>query len=167
MGLDKGEIIDIVQEPPPPGLSTEVQHILTSLSTNHTIILTWFWPTLSVFGCCVRPPIRKAIRSEGSVARSIFILLLFYSTTLLVVKEGQTHTPPPGVPPGGILLSKAPNHHGGHLLLCWLLCISIERQLPPKTGAPPISQFFDGRHFGTPNKGIEWGAPLSLSAVSA
>jgi hypothetical protein len=26
---------------------------------------------------------------------------------------------------------------------------------PPKTGAPPITQFVDGRHFGAPNKGIE------------
>jgi hypothetical protein len=26
---------------------------------------------------------------------------------------------------------------------------------PPKTGAPPITQFINGRHFGAPNKGIE------------
>jgi hypothetical protein len=26
---------------------------------------------------------------------------------------------------------------------------------PSKTGAPPIYQFFDGRNFGAPNKGIK------------
>jgi hypothetical protein len=26
---------------------------------------------------------------------------------------------------------------------------------PPKTGAPPITQFVDGRHFGAPNKGTK------------
>jgi hypothetical protein len=35
----------------------------------------------------------------------------------------------------------------------WLLCIIIEWR-PPKPSAPPISQFFDGCHFGAPNKGI-------------
>jgi len=37
-------------------------------------------------------------------------------------------------------------------LFGWLLRRSIE-QRPSKTGAPPISQYFDGRHFGAPNKG--------------
>jgi len=39
-------------------------------------------------------------------------------------------------------------------LFGWLLRRSIE-QRPSKTGAPPISQYFDGRHFGAPNKGTK------------
>ena len=34
----------------------------------------------------------------------------------------------------------------------WLLCILTKRR-PPKTNAPPISQFFDGCHWGAPIKG--------------
>ena len=36
----------------------------------------------------------------------------------------------------------------------WLSRFSFKWR-PPKTGAPPITQFVDGRHFGAPNKGIE------------
>ena len=36
----------------------------------------------------------------------------------------------------------------------WLLRRTIE-QRPSKTDAPPVLQFFDGRHFGAPNKGTK------------
>ena len=38
----------------------------------------------------------------------------------------------------------------------WLLCLLTKRR-PPKVEAPPISQFFDGCHFGAQNKGKESG----------
>ena len=39
-----------------------------------------------------------------------------------------------------------------------LVVTSSFQMAAPKTGAPPISHFFDGRHFGAPNKGIEGSA---------
>ena len=33
----------------------------------------------------------------------------------------------------------------------WLLCL-LKKRRPPKTDAPPISQFFDGCHWGAPMK---------------
>jgi hypothetical protein len=46
---------------------------------------------------------------------------------------------------------------------------------PPKTGAPPISQFVDGHHFGAPNKGTKlcarepgrWAPLLGSSGAAA
>ena len=56
----------------------------------------------------------------------------------------------------------------------WLLHRPTEQQ-PSKTDAPPISQFFDGRHFGAPNKGTKrsarqpgrWASPLGSWGAAA
>ncbi len=57
-------------------------------------------------------------------------------------------------------LSKAPPPPLNPLFV-WLLRVPFKWQ-SPKTGAPPISQFVDGRHFGAPNKGIERSARESV-----
>jgi hypothetical protein len=96
-------------------------------------------------GCCISP-------STGSHQNSwpqrflYFIFLLLNSSPKTTSKH-----PPPHVPPGRIssqMPTPPPTPSFG-----WLLHQPTKQQ-PPKTRAPPISQFFDRFHLGAPNKGI-------------
>ena len=60
--------------------------------------------------------------------------------------------PPPRVPP--VLIASPKSIPPPPPSFGWLLRRPNE-QRPSKTGAPPVSQFFDGPHFGTPNMGTE------------
>ncbi len=88
-----------------------------------------------------------AIELQGPIALSIFIFLPLY----LRPKTMGTH-PPPRVPPVRIASPTPPPPSAPSF--GWLLHISIENQ-PPKTSAPPVSQFFHGCHFGAHNKGTK------------
>ncbi len=63
--------------------------------------------------------------------------------------------PPPRVPPVRIASPKLPPPPTPSF--GWLSRFPFEWR-PPKTGAPPITQFVDGRHSGAPNKGIRGSA---------
>ena len=81
-----------------------------------------------------------AIELRGPVALSIFFICRSFTR------------PPPRVPPVRIA---SPTHPPPPTpSFGWLLHISIKRQ-PPKTGTPPISQFFHGGHLGAQNKGTK------------
>ena len=60
--------------------------------------------------------------------------------------------PPPRVPPVRIASPKPPPPPTPSF--GWLSRLFFKWR-PPKTGAPPITQFVDGRHFGAPNKGTK------------
>jgi hypothetical protein len=87
----------------------------------------------------------EAIEIQGPIALSIFFSTL--KSPPITTHKRPPHTFLPGrvsyqTPP----LPTTPS-------FCSLLCRPNERW-PSKTGAPPISHFFDGRHFGAPNKRI-------------
>ena len=56
----------------------------------------------------------------------------------------------PRVPPRSRLITNLPPPPQPNF--GWLLCL-LKKRRPPKTDAPPISQFFDGCHWGAPIKG--------------
>ena len=90
-----------------------------------------------------------AIAIRGPIAFSI----LFFSS--LISSPETMKSPPPRVPPvrtASPMPPPPPIPSFG-----WLLRQTIE-QRPFKAGAPPVSQFSDGRHFGAPNKGIKLSA---------
>ena len=78
-------------------------------------------------------------------------LFSFFSSLHLPPKT-MGKRPPPRVPPVRIASLVPPTPPTPSI--GWLSRL-LSKWRPPKTGAPPISHFFDGRHFGAPNKGIE------------
>jgi hypothetical protein len=77
--------------------------------------------------------------------------ILFFSS-LHLPPETMGKRPPPIIPP--IRISSPSPLTPPTPLFSWLLCQTIE-QRPFKTGAPPMSQFFDRSHIGAPNKGTK------------
>jgi hypothetical protein len=91
------------------------------------------------------PHAAGAIELQGSIALSIFYLSLYLLPKMMGTRPLPRHAFCPFASPLQCLpLPPTP-------LFSWLLHITTKRQ-PPKTGAPPISQFFHGRHFGAQNK---------------
>jgi hypothetical protein len=88
-----------------------------------------------------------AIEIRGPIALSIFI---FFVPQFATRNDGQTSSPTRSARSNR--LSEAPPPPKPSF--GWLSRL-IFKWRPPKTGAPPITQFVDGRHFGAPNKGIE------------
>jgi hypothetical protein len=78
--------------------------------------------------------------------------LFYFFSSLHFPPDLMGKRSPPRVPPIRIaspLSPPPPNPSFG-----WLLHVRSKWR-PPKTGALPISQFVDGRHFGAPNKGTK------------
>ena len=95
-------------------------------------------------GCCVSP----CSRSHRSNHRPLYFL--FFVAPFATQNDGQTSSPTRSARSNR--LSEAPPPPKPSF--GWLSRL-IFKWRPPKTGAPPITQFVDGRHFGAPNKGIE------------
>ena len=95
-------------------------------------------------GCCVLSHPAEAIKIRGPIALSILIFSSHISSPKRTSKR-----PLPSVPPGRVSSQTLPQPPTPSSV--WLLRRAIE-QRPFKAGAPPISYFFDGRHFGAPNK---------------
>ena len=96
--------------------------------------------------------LRLAIQQSHRNLRPHRPLFLLFFPSLHSPPETMGKRPPPRVTPVRIaspvpLPPQTPS-------IGWLSCLPFKWR-PPKTGAPPISQFVDGRHFGAPNKGIE------------
>jgi hypothetical protein len=87
----------------------------------------------------------KAIEMRGPITLSIFIFLSLHSPK----KAISNHLPPRVLP---IINASPKSIPPPTLLFGWLLHRLIEQQ-PSKTGALPVFQIFDGRHFDAPNKG--------------
>jgi hypothetical protein len=85
------------------------------------------------------------IKIRGPIALSIFISFSLYSPP-----KTTSWRPPLCVPPVWIFSPMPPP--SPTLLFGWLLRLPVKWR-PSKAGAPPVSQFFDGRHFDAPNKG--------------
>ena len=98
-----------------------------------------------LFGWLLRPPIQQEPSNSVAPSPSLFS---FFSSLYLLPKT-MSKRPPPRVPPVRIASPTPPLPPTPSF--GWLLRRSIE-QRPSKTGAPPISQFFHGRHYGAPNK---------------
>ena len=101
--------------------------------------LTVFWLVV------VCSHLMAAKNSEGSVPLSIFILRSHNSTPQMTVTRPSHTFHHDRIP--------SPNHpRPPTLSFVWLLYYSIEWR-PTKADVPPIYLFFDGCHFGTPDKG--------------
>ena len=112
------------------------------LPKTYSIISDDFWLVVA------SAHLAEAIEIQGPVALSIFFSTL--KSPPITTHKRPPHTFLPGrvsyrTPP----LPMTPS-------FCSLLCRPNERR-PSKTGAPPISHFFDGRLFGAPNKGTNNG----------
>ena len=97
-------------------------------------------------GCCVIPCRRSHRNSRPN--RPLYFL--FFRPSIRHPNDGQTSSPMRSARSNR--LSKAPPPPTPSF--GWLSRF-IFKWRPPKTGAPPISQFVDGRHFGAPNKGTK------------
>jgi hypothetical protein len=99
-----------------------------------------------LFGWLLCPPIQK--KPSKSEAQSPSLFLSFSS--LHSPSKAMSNRPPLRVPP--VIIASTTSIPPPTSSFGWLLCRTIE-QRPSKTGAPPVSQIFDGRHFDAPNKG--------------
>jgi len=107
----------------------------------------YYNPTLRLLlGWLLCPPIQKKPSKSEAPSPSLF---LFFSS-LHSPPKAMSKRPPPRVPP--VLIASPTSIPPPSTSFGWLLHRSNE-QRPSKTGAPPVSQFFDGRHFDAPNKG--------------
>ena len=100
----------------------------------------------------VSPHPLEAIKNRGPVTLSLF---LFFRRSIRP-PQMTGKRPPPHVPPSRV--ASPTSHPPPTSLFGWLLRSFIEWQ-PPKTDAPPISQFFDGCHWGAPIKGSRRSKP--------
>ncbi len=98
-------------------------------------------------GCCV-PQLNRSHRNRRPHRPLYF---LFFSS-LHLPPDSMGKRPPPRVSP--IRIASPTPHPPSNPSFGWLSRL-IFKWRPPKTGAPPISQFVDGRHFGAPNKGTK------------
>jgi hypothetical protein len=106
-------------------------------------------PTIRLtFGWLLRSPMQQEPSNCKAPSPSIY----FFNLSLYSPPETMGTRPPPRVPP--IRIASPTPIPPPIPSFGWLLHISIKRQ-PPKTGAPPISQFFHGGHFGAQNKGTK------------
>jgi hypothetical protein len=109
-------------------------------------------PTIrSAFGWLLRLSIQQ--KPSKSEAPSPFLFLFFSS--LNSPPETMGKRPPSRLPPIRIASPKPPPPTTPSF--GWLSRFLFKWQ-PPKTGAPPITQFIDGGHFGAQNKGNECSA---------
>ena len=102
-------------------------------------------PSLVLFlvGCCV------VSANNGRLKLRLSPSLYFFVAPFAVPNDRKKSSP--HIPPRSRLITNAPplppQPNFG-----WLLCL-LKKRRPPKTDAPPISQFFDGCHWGAPIKG--------------
>ena len=99
-----------------------------------------------LFGWLLRPPIQQEPSKFEAPSPSLF---LFFFRSIRRPKRRVDGLPYAFHPIESFLQRPPPSPT---LLFGWLLRLPVKWR-PSKAGAPPVSQFFDGRHFDAPNKG--------------
>ncbi len=119
--------------------SSPIVNVLHSLSPDYIPLIG---PTLDWLLCL---PIYS---KQSKVKAPTLSLFLFFRRSIRPPQMAGKR-PPPHVPPGCI--ASPTSHPPPTSSFGWLLHSFIKWQ-PPKTVAPPISQFFYGCHWGAPIK---------------
>ena len=120
--------------------SSSIVIALRAASSIYTLTM------VSLFGWLLLYPMPQEPSKFEAQSPSLFS---FFSS-LNSPPETMGKRPPPCVPP--VRISSPSPLPPSKPSFGWLLCQTIE-QRPFKTGAPPISKFFDERPIGAPNKG--------------
>ena len=119
--------------------------IVIALRAASTIYIPTIRPTFGWLLCA--PSQQKPPKSEAPSSS-----LFYFFSSLHSSPKTTSERPPPRVPP--VRISSPMSLPPPTPSFVWLLHISLSSR-HPRPGAPPLSQYSDGRHFGAPNKGTK------------